>query len=238
MEKGVPLFDGATIENLFAVPFDIDENGADLKPDAIMARITAIIEEANRNIDIKNVCFDSLGGIYTTIEQTKEYNRLTLTKDGKLDHFQRGTAMFTCYSNLIELLQSVGSFGKRLVVTLPAKASSIDQQTGEALAITPDLPYFDIATKLVPKFADVIPISTRASCWGRSCLDLRLATEKTIKARDTKAITKHANLEARVSCIPLGADIDSLPPDLFFIEHYAKQVLEAQQQTQEVITNG
>jgi len=235
--NGVSLFEGASAENLYAVAFDVDEKGNELTPDDALKRIPLIVEEARANKEIKNVVFDSLTGVFGIIEKSNWFKSLVTTDGKKQNDFAKGPAMTQIYASLIEKLQEVTLEGKGIIITLGAKSTSICQTTGEALSITPSLPYYSVAESLVFKMPTIIPVSTRETEFGRTCFDFRMRVTKGIKDRDTKMLSKFINMHPRIDGVSIADQqmIDALPPDLFYIKEYAKSIAE---QVRKEVENG
>ena len=235
--KGVSLFEGASEDNLFAIAFDVDEEGNELPPDVALKRISIIVDEVCKEPSIKNVAFDSLTGVFSIIEKSDWFKGM-LTSDGKkINDFAKGPSMTAIYASLIEKLQEVTRHGKGIVITLGAKSTSICQTTGEALSISPSLPYYSVAESIVFKMPTILPVSTRETDFGRSCFDLRMCVSKGIKDRDTKMLSKFINMHPRIDGVSIADQqmLDALPPDLFYIKEFAKSIAD---QVRKEIENG
>ena len=231
MAKGVDLFSGASADNLLPVSFDLVQEtdkeiipwanklavGTSLNGDQAMDKIKHYLSVA-ASCGIKNVVLDSLTAVAAVIKGTARWVADTTSSNGAHNGFAEADAYVAQFQDLLSTLTKLHESGIATVCLCGAKTVEVDQTTKISTVISPELPSYRVAERLVFYFGDIAIIVRDPDGPFGSMLDFEILAEKVSKEADGKRIKKALNITPRLQNAPLGAKITQLPPNLSKID--------------------
>lgn len=230
MSKGADIFSGTSPDNLFPIPFDtVQETDKELLPwaaklapgtslngDQAMEKIAAYLKAA-QGLGVKNVVVDSLTAVAAVIKASSRWKLDTTTDKGGHNGFAEADAYVTQFQGLLTQLTKLHEVGINTVCLCGAKTVEVDQVTKQTSIISPELPSYRVAERLVFYFGDIAIIVRDVGGPFGSMLDFEMEAEKVSKELDGK-IKKVMNITPRLQNAPLGAKLTLLPPNLMKLE--------------------
>lgn len=237
MSNGVSLFEGATVDNLFAVALDVvEENdkellpfaakmelGTILNPDQSWAKMKAYLAES-KGSSIKTVVLDSLSGFFSTIRGTSRFANLCRNEKGNHNNFKEAEAYLIMHEELNTALISCRDAGINTVCILGAKNIGVGT---ESMAIGPDLPVYSVAEKMPFRYSDVVVLTTRdleGADEYRTIVDFGVAVERSKVNVETKEVEKFVSMKPRLSFMPPNLEVAWLPNDLYNLRKYVEEL--------------
>ena len=228
MKSGVSLFEGASVKNLIAVPFDTFQDqdkqiegldvsksiavGSKLTADQSIKKIYGYLRAA-AEIGVKSVAVDSALSLFTVFGQSSEWKMLCRTAKGGTEHnnFEEAKAYLRMHADLNTLFIDLKDAGINVVMTLPAM--EIDG------AMKPHLPMFSIAESLPFLYQDVLILTDRNTGSEGPIFDFSMSLVAIKKDQNSKVV-KTVNLSPRLHLIPPKHKdiIQELEPNLWYLK--------------------
>lgn len=225
MAKGADLYEGASTDNLFPVAIDAVEEadagymdfckklkvGDRLNSDQAFVKMHTYLQMARGNVQA--VVIDSLTALAFLMTTSQKWKNRCSTDKGH-NSFKEADAYVEQFQEIISVLTTLNDAGIHTVCTCGAKVVEADGSTGEVEKISPELPAYRVAERLVYAFSDIIPLIYNVSYPPWRCM-INFEVETVRIQKDVKQnIKKVLNFTPRLQCAPLDVPLTVLPPDL------------------------
>lgn len=240
MAKGAALYEGASADNLFPVAIDTVEEpdlgilefckklpvGSKLNADQALMKLHTYLQLAKGNVQA--VVVDSLTALSFLFSASQKWKNRCMSDKGLHSGFKESDAHVEMFQEIIGVMTTLNDAGIHTVCTCGAKLVEADSVSGDVEKISPELPAYRVAERIIYAFADIIPLARNTQFPPWKCMiDFEVDTMR-VQKDDKQRVKKMINFTPRLQCARLDVPLSVLPPDLLRLEENAVAVAKAQ----------